>query len=84
MSQDAELIRHRLQRAREALAEASALLDVGFTTGVVNRTYYACSYAVNALLLSKGLSSAKHSGVLSLFSQRVRGIVISVAGWRGH
>jgi uncharacterized protein (UPF0332 family) len=31
--------------------------------------YYACFYAVSALLLAKDLSSAKHSGVRSLFHQ---------------
>jgi uncharacterized protein (UPF0332 family) len=36
--------------------------------GCVNRLYYTCFYAVNALLLTKGLSSSKHTGVRSLFS----------------
>ena len=35
--------------------------------GSVNRIYYACFYAVTALLLSEGYSSSKHRGVLSLF-----------------
>jgi uncharacterized protein (UPF0332 family) len=35
----------------------------------VNRLYYACFYAVSALLAQEGLSSSKHSGVRSLFNQ---------------
>jgi hypothetical protein len=35
----------------------------------VNRLYYACFYTVSALLLTRGLSSAKHGGVRSLFHQ---------------
>lgn len=31
--------------------------------------YYACFYAVNALLLNEGLSASKHSGVRSLFNK---------------
>ena len=34
----------------------------------VNRLYYACFNAVNALLIKNELSSSKHSGVLSLFN----------------
>lgn len=35
----------------------------------VSRLYYACFYAASALLLHHGLSSSKHSGVLSLFNR---------------
>lgn len=35
----------------------------------VNRLYYACFYAVSALLLAEGYSSPKHSGVRALFDQ---------------
>ena len=66
---DIELIKHRLRRARETLGEAKGLFDLGYTFGVVNRAYYACFYAVTALLLTEGLSSSKHSGVRSLFIQ---------------
>jgi uncharacterized protein (UPF0332 family) len=36
----------------------------------VNRLYYACFYAVSALLLKDGLSSSKHAGVRSLFNKQ--------------
>ena len=68
-SEEVEIIRHRQRKARETLGEARTLFDQGYTIGVVNRTYYACFYAVSALLLSEGLSTSKHSGALSLLSQ---------------
>jgi hypothetical protein len=63
------LIMYRLERARESLEEASILLERGHGNAFVNRLYYACFYAVSALLLTRGLSSAKHGGVRSLFHQ---------------
>jgi hypothetical protein len=63
------LINYRLERARESLEEAKLLFDRGHINTYVNRLYYACFYAVSALLLTKGLSSAKHSGIRSFFHQ---------------
>lgn len=62
---------HRLGRAKEAIQEAELLLDAEHVNTVVNRLYYACFYAVTALLLSKGFSSSKHTGIRSLFHQKV-------------
>jgi uncharacterized protein len=42
------LVQYRLDRAREALAEAVLLLDSGHANTGVNRLYYACFYAVSA------------------------------------
>lgn len=63
-----ELVVFRLQRAEETLAEAKIMAASECWNGCVNRLYYACFHAVNAMLLTKGLSSSKHSGVRSLFS----------------
>jgi len=63
------LIMYRLERARESLEEASILLERGHGNTFVNRLYYACFYAVSALLLTRGLSSARHSGIRSVFHQ---------------
>jgi uncharacterized protein (UPF0332 family) len=63
------LIQYRLERARVTLDEARALVANGFTHGATNRLYYACFYAVNALLHAEGLAAARHSGVRSLFGQ---------------
>ena len=67
--EEAEYVRLRVQRARDSLREAQLLLDGGYLIGAVNRMYYACFYAVNAMLFSEGLSSSKHSGVISLFER---------------
>jgi len=70
MNQDTKaLVLYRLERSQEALLEADTLFKLGHYNTAINRLYYACFYAVNALLLTKGLSSAKHAGVRSLFNQ---------------
>ncbi len=47
------LVTYRLERACEALEEADILLERGHANTFVNRLYYACFYAVSALLLTK-------------------------------
>ncbi|KPL24783.1 MAG: hypothetical protein AMJ75_02750 [Phycisphaerae bacterium SM1_79] len=64
-----ELIRYKLSRADETLEEARVMLKTGHPYGAANRIYYACFYAVTALLLTRNLSSSKHSGVLALFNR---------------
>jgi len=64
-----QLVRYRLARAMESLDEARLLLANGHIRTAVTRIYYACFYAVSALLLTEGQSSPKHSGVRSLFDQ---------------
>jgi len=64
-----EIVEHRLLRARKTLASAKVLLDTQEYIGTVNRLYYACFYAVTALLETRGLASSKHSGVLSFFNK---------------
>lgn len=44
------------------------MADGALWSACVNRLYYACFYAVSALLLNRGLSSSKHTGVRSLFN----------------
>ncbi len=59
------LIDYRLERARETLEEAGVLLQTGHANAGVNRLYYACFYAVSALLLTRNVSTSKHSYVRS-------------------
>lgn len=63
------LLKYRIERAWESLEEARILLEQGYANTFVNRLYYACFYTVSSLLLTKGLSSARHSGIRSLFHQ---------------
>lgn len=60
-------IRYNLDLARETLMAARVLHDADLDASAVNRLYYACFYAVTALLASRDLKSRKHSGVRSLF-----------------
>lgn len=63
------VIKYRRERAKETLEEAEIMLDNNKLIAAVNRIYYAIFYEVFALLLTKGLSSSKHSGVRSLFNK---------------
>lgn len=64
-----EVIKYRRERAKETLEEAEIMLDNRKLFAAVNRMYYAIFYEVLALLLTKGFSSSKHSGVRSLFNK---------------
>jgi len=64
-----ELALHRLKRARETVEDARVLAGSGRWNACVNRLYYACFYAVSAILVQEGLSSGKHAGVRSLFNR---------------
>ena len=77
-----DLIKYRLMRANETLEDGRILFKNGKLFFTVNRLYYAMFYAVNALLLTKGLSSAKRSGVLGLFNKEFvkEGIVEKESG----
>ena len=63
------LVKHRLERARDTLLDAQKYFKDATLNSTVNRIYYAMFYAVNGLLISKGLSSSKHSGVRALFNK---------------
>ncbi|MFB0524991.1 MAG: HEPN domain-containing protein [Phycisphaerae bacterium] len=69
MKANKELALYRLQKARETIEDARILAQAQRWNPCVNRLYYACFYAISALLIQEGLSSSKHSGVRSLFNQ---------------
>lgn len=64
--EERKLVQYRLDRAREAVDEATLMFEAGHLHTYVNRLYYACFYAVSALLLAKGLSTSKHSHLRAL------------------
>ncbi len=63
------LIKYRIERANETFEEALLMGREEHWNACLNRLYYACFYAVTALLAKHGLSSSKHSGVKSFFNQ---------------
>ncbi len=60
-----QVLQYLLTNADEALESASAEMAAGRTRFAMNRIYYACFYATNAVLLAEGLSFSRHSGVRS-------------------
>ena len=63
-----DVVRYRLSRAEETLEDARLLAEKKHGNAAVNRLYYACFYAVLALLIQSGLRSSKHTGVRSLLN----------------
>ncbi len=64
----AALVTYRMQRAKETLLEADTLINGQFYNAAVNRLYYACYYAVIALLSKNEISAQTHQGVKQMFS----------------
>ncbi len=63
-----DLVRHRMEQAATALADADFLLQGNRSAqSIVNRAYYAMFYAALALLQKAGKVPSKHVGVISLF-----------------
>jgi uncharacterized protein (UPF0332 family) len=66
-----DLATYRLEKAENTLSDASKYINDATPESTVNRIYYAMFYAVNALLITKRLSSSKHSGVRALFNKEI-------------
>jgi uncharacterized protein (UPF0332 family) len=66
-----DLAKYRLEKAKNTLKDAKRFFGDATNESIVNRIYYAMFYAVNALLIIKGLSSSKHSGVRALFNREI-------------
>lgn len=58
-----------IQKAIRSLAAAQRNMDAGDYDFASSRAYYTAFYALQAVLLTKNLSFAKHSGVISAFNQ---------------
>ena len=59
----------RLEKARDDIATAHDLIDLGRFRGAVNRAYYAVYHLATAVLLTLDIERSKHSGVQSAFGQ---------------
>ncbi len=58
-----------LEKASDALASAKLEHAEGHLAFAVNRLYYACFYAVTALLLTSGKQFTRHSAVIAEFNR---------------
>ena len=61
------LVNYSLYRAKETMKEAELLKKECFYNAAVNRLYYACYYAVVALLLKNNIQAQTHGGVKTMF-----------------
>ena len=66
-NQNKDLVSYRLTKARETMNEINLHLANELWNTAVNRLYYACFYAVSALLLSFDIQARTHSGVRQMF-----------------
>jgi uncharacterized protein len=64
----AELVEYRWKSAKETLQEVKPLMNIKLWNTCVNRLYYACFYAVSALLAQNDILTKTHSGSLKMFS----------------
>jgi uncharacterized protein (UPF0332 family) len=56
-----ELVQYRLGRAKDTLLEVNLHVDNELWNTAVNRLYYACYYAVTALLVSEEIITQTHA-----------------------
>ncbi|MCD4782985.1 MAG: HEPN domain-containing protein [Candidatus Eremiobacteraeota bacterium] len=69
MNPKEQLIRYRMEKARNCLEAAMLLLKQQNVDSAVNRAYYSIFHEVTALLLTRNITSRKHSGIMSFFNQ---------------
>jgi uncharacterized protein (UPF0332 family) len=62
-----ELVKYRINKARETFNEVGLHVENKLWNTAVNRLYYACYYSVIALLINKDIKAQTHSGVRQMF-----------------
>ena len=62
-----DLIKYRIALSNETIGEVEELINLGYYRTSVNRIYYACFYALSALLLKNKINAHSHSGVIRMF-----------------
>ncbi len=64
-----ELMKYRLEMAKERLHSSKILLDDGCYKDSIGRSYYAMFTSVRALLAMEGQDFSKHAGVIAYFQK---------------
>ena len=78
-----DYITYRLAKSGEAYEDAKLLAQNGSWNSSVNRLYYACYYAVSALLLKKDITTQTHSGCKTQFGMHfVKTGIVTIAQGR--
>ncbi len=70
-----DYINYRFQRAEESYEDVLILAEKGRWNAAVNRLYYACFYAVIAILLHRGVETKSHDE-----TRRQFGLLVIKAG----
>lgn len=67
-----EAVTDQFEQSNRALADAAGAREAGLSDAVViNRCYYACFHAAQAVLYDRDHDPSSHGGVLSLFGSEV-------------
>jgi uncharacterized protein (UPF0332 family) len=64
-----DYVNYRIQRAKETIEEVATHIENKFWNTAINRMYYACFYAVSALLAKHNIVASTHSGIRQQFGQ---------------
>jgi len=73
-----DFVKYRLKKADETFRDAQLLTDNKRNNSAVNRLYYACFYAVNALLISNDIQAQTHNGVkIQFFREYIKTGILS-------
>ena len=64
-----ELVKYRLESAKEKLTSAEILFQAGQYKDSIGRSYYAIFTAVRAVLAERRVDFARHAGVISYFQK---------------
>ena len=62
-----DIVSYRIECAEKTLGEIDNLLALKYYNNAANRMYYACYYAVSALLVANGIITKSHDGVKQMF-----------------
>lgn len=61
------LVKYRIEKARDTFNEVPIHVKNKLWNTAVNRLYYACYYAVTALLIDDKINATTHAGVRQMF-----------------
>ncbi len=64
-----DFIEYRMKRARETITEVETHIAHQFWNTAINRMYYACFYAIGALLAKHKIEVGSHPGVRQKFGE---------------
>ncbi len=64
-----DYINYRIERAKETILEVQTHIENKFWNTAINRMYYACFYAVSALLFKHNIDVASHAGIRNKFGE---------------